>query len=183
MLALSEDGDAVGYLHNFVKFVRDDNNGLAVLFHLAQNRKQRLDLLRGQNGSGLIQDQNAGASVKYLDDFHRLFFRNGHCMDQFVRIYFKAVARSHFAHFGGNFLKGIKTVILYAKRDVLRGGKDVHQLKVLVHHAYFEGVSVFGAFDGDFFTIDEDLSFVGVINTRKHIHQGGLATAVLTEDG
>ena len=34
-----------------------------------------------------------------------------------------------------------------------------------------------------FFTVDEDLPFVGVINTRKHIHKGGLAATVLTEDG
>ena len=65
----------------------------------------------------------------------------------------------------------------------MRGGKDVHQLEVLVYHAYFKVKSVFGAFDRDFLPVYEDLSFVGKVNARKHIHESGLAAAVFSEDG
>ena len=84
--------------------MRNNDDGLAVLFHFAQDVEKRLDLLRGQNGGRFVQDQNIGAAEQHFDDLHRLLFTDRHFVDQLVGVYLKTVTRTHFAHFGSNFL-------------------------------------------------------------------------------
>ena len=45
--AAAQNGDAIRNFQNFVEFMGDDDNGAALVAHLAQNCKQAFDLLRG----------------------------------------------------------------------------------------------------------------------------------------
>ena len=54
--ALSQHRHAIGNRQHFVEFVRDDDNRLAVLFHLTQHGKQFFRFLRRQHGGRLVQN-------------------------------------------------------------------------------------------------------------------------------
>ena len=62
----SDNGAIVGHLFDLVEFMGDDDDGLALLGEVADNRHQLLDLLGGQNGGGLVQNQNFSAPVESL---------------------------------------------------------------------------------------------------------------------
>ena len=50
-------------------------------------------------------------------------------------------------------------------------------------HANTAGKGVFGGGNGHRKVIDIDLPFVGEIDAGEHVHQGGLAAAVFTQQG
>ena len=81
VLALAQHRHAVGNLHNLVKLVGDDDDGLAVGLHIAHDLEETLGLLGRQNGGGLVENQNIGAAVEYLDNLHGLLFRDGHIVN------------------------------------------------------------------------------------------------------
>ena len=58
ILALAQNHHPVGNFQYLVKFMGDDDNGLAVLPHTPQHIKQSPGLLRGQYSGGLVQNQN-----------------------------------------------------------------------------------------------------------------------------
>ena len=67
------NGNAVGNFQNLVQLMRNDNNGFAILTHIAEHVEKLLRLLRCQNSGGLIQNQDLSSAVQHLDDFDGLF--------------------------------------------------------------------------------------------------------------
>jgi hypothetical protein len=65
--------------------------------------------------------------------------------------------------------------------DIIGGRKNLHQFKVLVNHTDAVLFAVFGRINGNLIAVDENTSAIGLINTRKHIHQRGLARAVFAQ--
>ena len=180
-LALPENGDAVGDRHDFMQFVRDDDDGLAVLLHRAHDGKEFFRLLRRQNRRRLVQNEDVRAAVEDLDDLHRLFFRDGHIVDLLFGIDVKAVFSGDRADL---FVDAARTVALFlpdAEHDVLRRREDVDELEVLMHHADLIAEGVLRRGDDDLPPVDEDLPFVGVVDARDHVHERRLAAAVLAE--
>ena len=57
------------------------------------------------------------------------------------------------------------------------------QLVVLVDHADAVGKGVLGRADGHRLAVGQNLSLVGEVNAGEHIHQRGLAAAVLSQQG
>ncbi|MPM64469.1 hypothetical protein SDC9_111355 [bioreactor metagenome] len=51
-----QDGAAVGHLLDFLQLVADENNGFPALPQAADDLKQKLDLLRGKYGGGLVEN-------------------------------------------------------------------------------------------------------------------------------
>ena len=74
-------------------------------------------------------------------------------------------------------------LVLQTQDDVLRGGEDVHQLEVLVDHADAAVKGVLGGGDGHRLAVDIDLPLVGEVDAGEHVHQRGLAAAVLPQQG
>jgi len=70
---------------------------------------------------------------------------------------------------------------LGAERDVLGHGEDRHQHEVLVHHADLGPDRVPGRVDRDRLVVEQDLALVGLDQPVEHVHQRGLARAVLAE--
>ena len=163
--------------------MRDDDDGFSVVPHRAQHGEQLFDLLRGEHRRGLVQNENFRTAVQRFDDFRRLFFGDGHLVNLFPGIDVKAV---FFGDLGDLFID-LSDVVLFllclSENDVLPGRKNVHQLEMLVHHADPVMEGVLRRADQDLFAADINLAFVGIINSRQHVHQRRLSAAVLAEHG
>ena len=68
-----------------------------------------------------------------------------------------------------------------AEHDVLRGAQHVDELEMLVDHADAEVEGVLRRADHHVPAVDGDRALVGEVNAGEHIHQRGLAAAVLAE--
>ena len=70
---------------------------------------------------------------------------------------------------------------LVAEHDVLGDGEDGDQHEVLVHHADAGRDRVAGTGEVLDLVVEQDLALVGPVEAVEHVHQRGLAGAVLTE--
>ena len=61
------------------------------VLHVAHDLEELVGLLRGQNGGGLVEDQNIRAAIKHLDDLDGLLLRNGHVVNLLVGVDVEAV--------------------------------------------------------------------------------------------
>ena len=138
-----------------------------------------MSFLRSKNGGRLVQNENVGAPIEHLYDFHRLFFRNRHFIDLFVWIDLKAVFLAYFGNlFGGVF----NVVFLVESQNYVFGRREnVHQLKMLMNHSYLIVERVFWGTNNDLFTVDEDVAFIGEVYSRNHIHKCSFSAAVFAE--
>ena len=166
-----------------MELVGDDDDGLAVSAHTAQNGKELVGLLGGEHGGGLIQDQDVRPPIEDLDNLYRLLLGDGHVVNLLGGVDVKAVAFTDGAHLLVGRLPVQLSALLQAQDDVLRGSEHVHQLIVLVDHADAVGVGVLGRADGHRLPAHIDLSLVGEVDTRQHVHQRCLAAAVLPQQG
>ena len=182
VLALAEDGHPVGEGHDLVELVGDDDDGLAVGAHVAQDGEELFGLLGGKDGGGLIQNQDVRPPVEHLEDLHRLLLRHRHVVDLFAGIDVKAVLFADLLHPAGGGPEIEGPLPLQAQDDVLCRGEHVHQLEVLGDHADAQGVGVLGGADGDLPPAHADVSLVWEVDAGDHVHQGGLAASVRAPD-
>ena len=182
ILTLAQDGHAVADGQHLVQFVGNDDNGLAVGFHVADDREEALGLLGGQHGGGLVQDQDVRTAVQHLDDLQRLLLADAHLVDFLVQIQGKLV---FFADGAGFFvdLFQVEPAAAHGKGDVFGGGKHIHQFEVLVDHADAQIQRIAGGADGNSLVPHVDLALIGVVDAGDHVHQGRLAAAVFPQQG
>ena len=90
-MPLAKHGHAVAQAQNLVELVRDNNDGMPLIAHVAQHLEQPVRLLGGEYGGRLVQNQDVRAAVEHFDDFHRLLLRHAHFIDLFMRINLKSV--------------------------------------------------------------------------------------------
>ena len=74
--AATQHRNAIGNPHHFVQFVADEDDGQPLADQLLQGVEQTFALLGGEHGSGFVQNQNAGAAIKRLQDFNALALAN-----------------------------------------------------------------------------------------------------------
>ena len=162
-----------------MELVGDDDEGLAVRFHVPHDLEQLIRLLRGQYGSRLVQNQDIRPPVEYLYDLHRLLLGNGHIVDLLIRVNVEAVFLTDLP----DLFSGLHQIqlSLQTQNDVLRGGEHIHQLEVLMDHADAQIERILGGGDGHRLAVDVDLALIGEIDAGKHIHQRGLAAAVFAQ--
>ena len=82
--ALAQDYDAVADLLNLVELVRDDNDRLAVIAHVAKNGKELLGLLGRKHGGWLVEDEDVRTPVDELHDLDGLLLGHAHLVDLLV---------------------------------------------------------------------------------------------------
>ena len=68
-----------------------------------------------------------------------------------------------------------------AEHDVLGDREDGDEHEVLVHHADAGVHRVTGAGEVLHLVVEQDLALVGLVQAVQHVHEGGLACAVLAE--
>ena len=183
VFALPQNGDSVGDLHYLVQLVGDYDYGLAVALHVAHHVEQALRLLRGEHGGGFVQYEYVRAAVKHLDYLKGLLFGDGHIVDFFIGIDLEPVARADIRHLAANVPEVETEALVQAEDYVLGGGEHVHELEMLMDHAYVQVECVLGGIDRDGNAVDPDMPLVGEIDPGKHVHERGLAAAVLAEQG
>src|SRR6516164_5094948 len=188
--AMSDDGagphhiDLVGNRHDLAQFVRDQNDRRAARTQCREDTKELIRLLRGQDAGGLVEDQNASATVQCFEDLDPLQRADRQVDDQRFGIDHEAV----FALEPPDFLARSRSPMpqqraaLGAEHDVFEHREGVHEHEVLVHHADAEDDRIGGPGDHDGFAVDHDLAAVGLVKPVENAHQGRFASAVLSDD-
>ena len=183
MLAPAQDRDPVADLHHLVELVGNNDNTLAVFLHPAQHVKQAGNLLGRQHGRRFVQDQDIRAAVQHLDDFHCLLLGNRHVIDFLGRIQLEAVPFRNLGHFGIDRLQVVLFLCFRTEHYIFGSRKQIHQFEMLVNHTDFMFKRILWRTDHNLFPVNQDLSFIREIDTGNHVHQGGLAAAVFSENG
>lgn len=80
------DRDPVAELLDLVELVGNKDDGIALLFQALQLHEQFSGLLRGQNGGGLVENDDFGATDQDLQNFHLLLLSNGQIPDLGIRV-------------------------------------------------------------------------------------------------
>ena len=177
----SQNSNAIGNIHYFVKFMRDDYNSLAGVAHVSENNEESVCFLRRQNGGGFVQNQYIGATIQHLNDLNGLFLRYGHIIDLLIGVDFKAIQITDLPYLVSSRFQIQFSGFVQPEDDVFRSGKDIHQLEVLMNHTDTELHGILRRTNGDFFSIDEDLSFIREVYAGEHVHQRCLAAAVFAQ--
>ena len=185
VLALAQDGAAVGHGHDLVELVGDEEDGLALGRQVLHDLHQLVDLLGGQHGGGLVEDQDLVIAIEHLQDLGALLHTHGDILDQGVRLYMQAIFLAEGQHLLPCLLFLQEAVLrgLHAHNDVVQHGEAFHQLEVLVHHADTQGVGVVGILDGHHLAVLLDDALLRLVQAEQHAHQRGLARAVFTQQG
>ena len=71
---------------------------------------------------------------------------------------------------------------IISENDILRSAENIDQFEVLVDHSYLIIKSILRGSDHSFFAVYKDLSAVRSVYSCQHVHQSGLAAAVLSEE-
>jgi hypothetical protein len=182
--AAADHGDLVGHLQHLVELVRDEQDGEPLLLEVAQVVEQLVDLLRHQDGGGLVEDEDPGAAVEDLEDLHPLPLADPEVLDQGVRVDLEPVGLGDLAdaRLGGAEVDPAGPGRLAAEHDVLEHREVVGQHEVLVHHAHAGVDRVARRVEGHLAAVDGDGALVRTLHAVEDLHQRGLAGAVLAHD-
>ena len=181
--ALAQHGAAIRHRHDLVELVGDEQDALALFFEPAHDLHELFDLLRGQHGGRLIENQNIVVPVQHLEDLHALLHAHRNIADQCVRIHAQAVffRERHHLFAGLRLLQKAVAGILHAKDDIVQHAEAFHQFKMLVDHADTQTVGIVGVAHADFLAIFFDHTLFRLVQTEQNAHQGGLTGAILAK--
>ena len=102
-------------------------------------------------------------------------------MNFFVRVNIKAVFFSDFGNSLRRLFDIVTALFIESENNILGCGKYIYKLKMLMYHTDFIVECVPRRADNGFFSVYENLTLVGIINTRDHIHKRGFTASVLAE--
>ena len=99
--------------------------------------EQVVDLLRGEHGRRLVQDDQAGAAVQRLDDLHALLLSDRELPDVGLRVHLQPVRLGQLRDAGGDLLEVQQRLArrTQPQRHILRHGQGRHEHEMLVDHA------------------------------------------------
>ena len=70
--AIAQHADGLCNARQLLQVVANKDHGHALSLELLEHGKERIDLLAGERGCGLVQDENARVHRQRLGDFHEL---------------------------------------------------------------------------------------------------------------
>ena len=183
VLALAQDGAAVGHGHDLVELVGDEEDALALGGQVLHNLHQLVDLLRRQHSGGFIEDEDLIVSVQHFQDFRPLLHAHGDVLHQGVRVHGQTVFLGQSQHLFSRHVLLQETVLarFHTQDDVVQDGETFHQLKVLVHHPDAQIIGIVGVLDADHLAILLDGSLLRLVQPEEDAHQGGFPRAVLPQ--
>ena len=183
--ALAHDVHAVGDGHDFLQFVRNDDDALARRGQLAHRLQQRVDLQRRQHGRRLVEDDDLRVLIEDLEDFDALAQANRAFGDARGRVDLQLV-------FIGKGPDGLHRLVhvheraamdLIFENDVFRNGHFLKQHEVLLNHADACGHGVRRRAKAHLLAVDVDLAGIRPDEAVEDLHNGGFAGAILADDG
>jgi len=165
--------------------VRDEDDREPLGLQSAQCVEELVDLLGDQHGRRLVQDQDPRSAVQHLEDLDPLPVTDTEHLDQRIGVHLEPVllTQTEDPLAGPARVEPSATGGLLAQDDVLQDGEVVGQLEVLVHHADAASDRVGGRAQRDDLAVDRDRPGIGPLHAVQGLHQGGLARAVLADDG
>ena len=144
--------------------------------------EERVDLLRDEHRGRLVEDDDLRAAVEHLEDLHPLALADAEGLHELVGVEPEAVALGDLLDLGaGGVADAVQ--LLGAEGDVLQHGEVVGQHEVLEDHPDALGDRVGGGRERDLGAVDADRPVVGLLHAVQDLHQGGLAGAVLPDQG
>ena len=184
-LALAQDGDAVGDLHDLVQLVGNEEDALALGREILHDLHQLLDLLRRQNGRRLVEDQDLVVAVEHFENFGALLHTDGDILDDRVGIDVQTVFLGQIENLFARvlLLQKAHLVRLNAEDDVVEDREALDQLEVLVHHADAERVRVVRVADLNLAAVLVDLALLRLVQAEQDAHKRRFASAVFAEQG
>src|SRR5699024_12371473 len=179
--ASADHGDLVGHGQDLVEFVRDEDDGEPLAFEFPQVVEEFVDLLRDEDGRGLVEDDRLGPAVEDLEDLHTLAVPHTQVLHESVRVDPKTVLVGQFPDVGTG--SAADTVPAFGTQDhVLQHGEVVGEHEVLVHHADTVLDGLRGRVETYLLAADEEVALVRPVHAVQGLHQRGLARAVLADD-
>jgi len=164
--------------------VGDEDDARAGVAELTHDDHELVGLLGGQHGGRLVEDEDLGVARERLDDLDALLHADRELLDDGVGVDVEAEAPGDLAHLRAGGLQVEPPAgagLLVAQHHVLRHGEDGDEHEVLVHHADARRHGVAGAGEPLDDVVEQDLALVGLVQAVQHVHERGLARAVLAE--
>nr|BFF14286.1 hypothetical protein GCM10025699_55890 [Microbacterium flavescens] len=164
--------------------MRDEDDGGAPCGEGADRAEQRGRLGRHQHRGGLVEDDDARLAVQDLEDLDALPVADPEVGHERVDVDLEAVlgreGRDPLA--GGRRVEAPRGPRLVRQHDVLPHAEGVGEQEVLVHDADAGLLGLTGRPELVRDAVDLDRALVGALLAGQHLHQGGLAGAVLADD-
>ena len=156
---------------------------MALVPHAAEYAEELFNLLDGEHGGGLVQNDDLGAVVEHLDDLQGLLLGHRHVAHLLAGVQVEAELFGHLLNLAVAVFFQHKARLLGPHPDVIGGGEHIHQLEVLVDHADAQPLGVLGGGNGHRLAVHQNGAAVGGVDAGQHVHQGGLAGTVLSQQG
>ena len=135
--ACAQHQHAVADGHDFLKLVRDEDDGKPVCHELLQRAEKRFRFQRRQNRRGFVEDENAGLAIKRLQDLDALALAHGKIGDDRLRIDLEAERARHLPDPPDRAppVEPQRPEALGSERDVFHDRHLVREREMLVDHA------------------------------------------------
>ena len=90
--------DSIRYFKGLFQLVADENDAFPVLLQLADDREEVVDLLWSENRGRLVEHNELGVALEYLDDLDALLQPDREFLDKGARIKIESVSVGEFPH-------------------------------------------------------------------------------------
>ena len=180
---VAQDGDAVADFEQLLQAVADVEHAHASLAQQSDDAEQLLNFAVGQRAGGLVKDDDLRLLGQRLGDLHHLLRTHAQIFDKRTGVhpdadFVQKLGRAFFLRPGIH-----KTAFfqLVAQKDVGRDGQFGNQVQLLIDHADTQRLADMGRILFNAFSFEDQLAGGGRIRAGKHLHQRGLACAVLSD--
>ena len=163
--------------------MRDEDDRQPVGGERAQRGEQAGGFLRREHRGRFIEDQDSGAAIERLEDFHALAFADAQVGSAGVRIHREAEAGTGLDQTGAGFaaMGTQRPQRLRAEQHVVEHGQVVGEGEVLVHHADARGERGPRLAGRERLPEDFDAARIGHVVPEQDADQRALAGAVLAQ--
>ena len=148
---------------------------------LAQRGKELFNGLRGEHGSGFVQDEQARAGQQGADDFHALHFAHAERVHGAARVKRQAVGGGHFANAALHLRQ--RHGFVQPQPHIFGHGERVKQAEVLKHHGHAQLARLLRAVNAHALAVKAHFARIGLDGAIDDLHQRAFARAVFTQHG
>ena len=136
ILALAQNRTPVGNFHNFIQFMGNKEDRLALGRQTFHDLHEFCDLLRCQDCCRLIENQDLIVPVKHFENLCSLLHTDADIFDHCVRVHIQSVFFGQFIDplLGLGLFQKPMLVRLYAQNNIIEHRKALNQLEVLMYH-------------------------------------------------
>ena len=89
---LPKNSNPIGYRHDFIQFMRDEQDGFAFLRKPSHNFHKFVDFLWRKNRCRFIKNQDIVISVQHLENFHSLLHANGNILYLGIHVHSQSIS-------------------------------------------------------------------------------------------